>query len=543
MLEEIHQLPVSKYQLRRGRRSTFLGLLLIFFLSSGCGEPIDLELKYQSRSIINGRPDTNPKHDAVVALTFGGGLCSGTLISPDVIITAAHCARGYSPSAFTIHFGADVNSATTRRISEVWVHPGYIAHSDGTTTNDIAMLRLDSAPPSGVTPIPCLPHSIGVNQSDVGNPMEYVGFGQTENQSVGVKLTVMNNLDWICTQPGGCTVGPGYPASQNTICEDMDPGGPCSGDSGGPAFLVRNGREYVAGLTSYGDEDCLYLGCSTKVDEFEAEIADFVGGILGSSCVDSAICLSGFCVDGVCCDSPCPAVCSVCNAPGSMGTCGPAPDGTPCLDSDKCNGAEICLLQECVAGELLDCNDDNLCTADTCDPQTGCVHEPVDDDTPCPDDDPCNGQEICQAGACVKGDRPPCDDSNPCTEDSCDSTLGCLYENLPDGTACGGDGCGPATCSAGQCQADDPLECDDEDPCTGDWCNPGEGCVRAPAEDGQACGACMICENTRCVYNQDCVLEGGCGCGSKTGSANAGLFGLILAMLALLSRGSLTVKP
>jgi uncharacterized protein (TIGR03382 family) len=523
--------------LRRGRRSLF-GLLLIGCLSQGCGQPPDMELKHQGRPIINGQLDTDPAHDAVVALTFGGAMCSGTLISPEVVLTAAHCAQGYGPSYFTIYFGDNLNSASTRRVSEVWVHPAY---NPSSITNDIAMLRLSSPPPSGITPIPYLPHSLGVDQADVGNPMEYVGFGETENHNVGVKLTVMNNLDWICTQPGGCMVGSGYQASQNTICGDQTPGGPCHGDSGGPAFVTRGGHEYVAGITSYGDQYCQQFGCSTKVDEFEAEIADFVGGVLGSPCVDSALCLSGFCVDGVCCDSACPGICDVCNAPGAMGTCSPAPDGTPCPDDDQCNGAEVCLLHECVAGEPPTCDDENPCTQDTCDPQSGCAHPPVVDGTPCPDDDLCNGAEVCQAGACVAGDKPACDDSNPCTQDSCDPDQGCLHQNLPDGTACGGDVCGPATCTTGQCLPADPLECDDQDPCTRDWCNPGEGCVHAPAEDGTECGPCMICENSRCVDDMDCVLQGGCSSTSATGSPEAGL--LVLLLFLVTRRRSARWRP
>jgi hypothetical protein len=498
---------VSK-SLGRGRRSWF-GMILVLFIFTGCGDPVDIELKHQGRAIINGSLDNNPDHDAVVALTFGGAMCSGTLISPDVVLTAAHCAQGYGPSSFTIYFGNSLNSATTRQVTEVWVHPGY--HSS-TITNDIAMLRLSSAPPADITPIPYLPHSLGVDQQDVGQPLEYVGFGETETRSVGVKLTVNNNLDWICTQSGGCTVGSGYHASENTICGDQTPGGPCHGDSGGPAFVTRNGQEYVAGITSYGDQYCQYFGCSTKVDEFEAQIADFVGGVLGSACYDSATCLSGFCVDGVCCDTPCPGVCNVCNAPGAMGTCSPAPDGTSCADDNLCNGEEVCLLQECVAGQPLDCDDDNACTTETCDPALGCVSGPALD----------------------------CDDSNFCTDDSCDPQAGCQHQNLPDGTACGGDVCGPATCSAGQCHADNPLECDDGDPCTRDWCNPGEGCVHAPADDGTACGACMLCENAQCVDDMDCVVEGGCSSTSTTGSP---IGGLLVLLLLLFARLALVPKP
>ena len=49
----------------------------------------------------------------------------------------------------------------------------------------------------------------------------------------------------------------------------------------------------------------------------------------------------------------------------------------------------------CKAGAGVDCNDDNPCTEDSCDPATGCSHTTID-----------------------------CDDSDACTIDSCDVSAG-----------------------------------------------------------------------------------------------------------------------
>ncbi len=499
-------------------------------LSAGCAPPADIELGVHGLPIINGSPDTDPVHAAIVAFTFGGYMCTGTLISRDVILTAAHCASGYRPRDFTVYFGQSMNSAQVRSVSEVRVHPGWDSYR---LVNDIAMLRLASAPPAGVKPIPYLPKSLGLKQSELPKRLEFIGFGEDEYRRVGQRLTVWNDVDWICTNPSGCVVGSGYGASPNTICSDQSPGGPCHGDSGGPALLERNGRVYVAGITSYGDQYCQYFGCSTKVDEFEQFIADFVGGVLGASCTSDEYCDSGHCVDGVCCESACDGICRSCSVPGSEGLCLPAPDGTPCSDGNACNGQEVCLMQECVSGEPLQCDDGNPCTDDACDPSSGCVYTPVDDGTPCADGDVCNGEETCRQGVCTVGQPLDCDDGNPCSLDECDPQAGCKHTPLEDGTDCSGGVCGQAACTGGMCMPQDGS-CDDENPCTEDFCNPADGCRHTPLADGYKVPGCLLCQGGQPVPDEDCVIQGECGCSGASSGTTAGNGLVLLGLLACL---------
>ena len=504
-----------------GRRRSRLYLLLL--LAAGCGPEHPLQLGIHGLPIINGSPDTDPAHQAVVALTFGQYMCTGTLISPDVILTAAHCVKGYRAADYTVYFGRDIQTATTRRVSEVKYHPQY---NENSITNDIAVLRLSSPPPAGVTPIPYLPASLAMSSADVSRPLEFVGYGQDEYNQVGRRLTITDTVDWICTNPGGCTVGQGYLASANTICSDQNDGGTCHGDSGGPAFIERNGTTYVAGVTSYGDQYCQYFGCSTKVDAFEAFIADFVGGVLGSPCTAAAQCDSGHCVEGVCCESSCSGTCMTCKLAGSAGLCLPAPDGTPCPDGNACNGEEVCLLQECVSGEPLDCDDDNPCSTDACDPLNGCVHAPLADGTSCADEDLCNGQETCQAGMCSAGEALDCDDGNPCTTDGCDALAGCNHRPLPDGSDCSQGLCAQASCQQGRCLPADGY-CDDDNPCTSDTCLPESGCQHQPLADGTRVEGCQMCAAGLPADDPDCVVAGGCGCASSTPSTGQVLWWLL----------------
>ncbi len=493
-------------------------------LLAGCGDSPRHEFKHYNLPIYYGDPDTNPDHMAVVGVYDNYQFCTGTLITSTVVLTAAHC---ISNRAFHVLFGNNINGALSRSVTEKKVHPAWDSRY---LVNDIALLRLVSSAPAGTTPIPYLPQRLEITTADIGTPLEFVGFGETESGDMGIKMTVTNNLDLVCTSPSGCS---NY-ASPNTICQDQDPGGPCSGDSGGPALIVRNGQEYVAGITSYGDQYCTQFGCSTKVDEFESFIVDFVGGVPGAPCNSSADCLSGYCVDGVCCQTPCAGVCEACDLTGD-GTCVTVPDQTPCPDNDLCNGDEVCLGGQCVGGSPLDCVNSNVCTVDWCDPATGCIHDPVADGTPCPNGNPCDGDETCLNGHCAMGTPIDCDDHNLCTQDGCDPLLGCQHAALPDGTGCGGGLCGSAVCQAGECIPLDSQACDDTDPCTLDWCDPQTGCQHEPLPDGWECGKCKMCLAGICVDIDDCVeVSGGCGC-SNPGYGEGGI-GLILLGLALFLR-------
>jgi hypothetical protein len=355
-----------------------------------------------------------------------GFLCSGTLISPQVVMTAGHCVTVSAISGTFIYFGNSLSSSTVRTVSEIQRHPQY---SGSLLLNDIALIRLGEDPPSGVQPIPFLPHRLGITSADIGTLMEWTGFGQTDphTDSSGVKMTMFNDLRWICTATEGC--GDHNPAMLNTICQDQTPSGMCQGDSGGPAFILRGGREYVAGVASYVGEDCSYFGCSTKVDEFEDFIIQFAGDPEGTPCENDRDCLTGYCIDSVCCENACAGRCSICNLSGSEGMCLPVEDGTPCLDSSVCNGEEACLDGRCEPGDPLVCQDSISCTVDTCDPTYGCTFKPIATD---------------------------CDDHNMCTRDVCDQETGCSYSPMPDGISCGD--C--LICEAGKC-IDDPA-CRDE---------------------------------------------------------------------------------
>jgi FtsP/CotA-like multicopper oxidase with cupredoxin domain/Ca2+-binding RTX toxin-like protein len=155
-----------------------------------------------------------------------------------------------------------------------------------------------------------------------------------------------------------------------------------------------------------------------------------------------------------------------------------------CSDANVCDGVATCntATGTCLAGAPLTCDDANVCTADACDPATGCSSVALPDGQPCGDANVCNGTESCQGGSCAAGTALSCDDANVCTADACDPATGCSSVALPDGQPCGdANVCnGTESCQGGSCAAGTPLACDDGNACTIDSCDPSAGCTHTP---------------------------------------------------------------
>ena len=300
-----------------------LWMFVVVVSLSACGQlQDDARGRYitTNRPIINGTPDTSQAHMAVVALTYGpasGAFCSGTLVAPNVVVTAAHCLENVQMQWVQVFFGDDVTgNGNYRGVSEMQSHTTF---NGGSMQGDIGLIRLSSNAPSGVTPIPPLPASLGLTSADVGTNVDFSGFGVTEFNSDGVKLHVQAPIGFVCSQGTTCQ---GYIAPYGFQYAQSN-GGPCSGDSGGPAFVQRVGTEYLAGVTSYGDPNCTQYGVSTMVDPYTSWINGFIG-ILSEDCTNGVDDDSDGLVD--CADPDCSfdAACQgpdACESAGTL-TCG-----------------------------------------------------------------------------------------------------------------------------------------------------------------------------------------------------------------------------
>lgn len=229
----------------------------------GCIEPAP-PTSHISKPVIGGEITPEGEFPGVGALylgSAGGTFCTGTLIAPDVVLTAAHCivlspgtpdfalAHDTVSSVPTLVHGA---SAIANENFDINTDPG----TGPGTWYDIALLFLD-APITSVAPIK-LPSVDEANTMTTGTELALVGYGVTVDGSDahGVMYDAVTDL---------VTRG-------DAELQISTPGAPqnCYGDSGGPGLYDVGGEYRVVGVVSRsaGGNSCTVGGIDTRVDYY-----------------------------------------------------------------------------------------------------------------------------------------------------------------------------------------------------------------------------------------------------------------------------------
>jgi hypothetical protein len=245
-------------------------------------------------SVIGGtdaQPGTFPWIARV--LDFRGeqlGECSGTVLAPNLILTAGHCAENYEtgvvnePAGYLVLTGtlnADARPSERQEsaVSRVIVCSCYDRRTD---VGDVALLLLStatSAPPVALAATP-----------PAGTPATIAGWGQTE-AGHEPSTTLLQSAPTVVQRAAACEsdAPPFSPPSE--ICALGTPArlsGICEGDSGGPLLVSQPsavGGAAEIGLASHAYDECATSSPSvfTRLDALGAWIAGWVHAIASGS--------------------------------------------------------------------------------------------------------------------------------------------------------------------------------------------------------------------------------------------------------------------
>ncbi len=235
---------------RSSRRARLAGLVLAPCVASACAAPAT-----EAETALPLRDAEASTDSAVVALvrtpTACGSLpsirCTGTLVGPRAVLTAAHCLDGLTPDTLAVADGADL--AVARRVhavAELLRHPTYTPEP---LANDLALVVL-AEPITDLAPLPLATAAIG--PADVGRSVRVVGYGHPGDGPIdGIRRQGTNVVQ--SADDGSFLTVPG-------------PALACNGDSGGPLLAQgTDGVERVAGVTSWGDTLCVSEASNVQV--------------------------------------------------------------------------------------------------------------------------------------------------------------------------------------------------------------------------------------------------------------------------------------
>ncbi|MCJ2055953.1 trypsin-like serine protease [Methylobacterium sp. J-048] len=171
-----------------------------------------------ARAIVGGAEA--PAGGAVMVLSSNGGVCTGVVLAPDTVLTAAHCVA--AGREHRVHFRDESGAPVLVEVSGRAIHPGYDAGaaSGRRRSIDLALLRTATPLPPFFAPV-----TLSAALPRAGERLTLAGYGAAragDPRSTGTYRSVALPV----IEPHG--------PSRILVWLKGDAAGGCQGDSGGP---------------------------------------------------------------------------------------------------------------------------------------------------------------------------------------------------------------------------------------------------------------------------------------------------------------------
>jgi MYXO-CTERM domain-containing protein len=227
--------------------------------------PIDAPKQDANKAIVGGTEVQPGQWPDAVAVLGKSGTCTGTLIAPDVVLTAGHCANiePVQVVANTIDYAQ--SEGVRSHVAKTVAYPSW------QTSYDVAVLVLVS-PIQGVEPRK-VGTSCTFDKFSRETPVRLVGFGATDMSGAATNTLLRQAMTAVtdpeCVGGNGCkkAIAPGG----EFVAGGTGNADSCFGDSGGPVYLDTAGGPIVIGAVSRGvdnaDTPCGAGGIYVRTDK------------------------------------------------------------------------------------------------------------------------------------------------------------------------------------------------------------------------------------------------------------------------------------